>query len=120
MLTPDEILFHLVRIFPDFKTQWESESNYLNEGWSDVPYHSLFADFSHYFRDNFMEMSERDIQELCDYIEPFVRDDKVHEDIDNAICTCFLENVGGESSTVDLPKYLGPKSLKFYKAWHGL
>lgn len=114
------MLSDLIRMFPDFKKAWESDNNYQSEEWGIVPYHGLFSEFSRYFLNHFSGMSEQKVQEFCDYIEQFVRDDEVDEDIDNAICTCFLENVRGEPSTVELPKYLGAKSLKFYKAWHGV
>lgn len=88
-------------------------------GWSDVPYHSLFAEFSRYFNDNILKFPDAKIQEFCDYIEMFVRDDDIHESLDNAICTCFLENVGGNPIENHLCHFLRPKSLFFHKRWHG-
>lgn len=87
--------------------------------WSDVPYHSLFADFSHYFRDNILRFEDERIQRFCDYIEQFVQDDGTHETISNAVCTCFLENVGGNPIENQLRCYLRAKSLDFHKGWHG-
>ena len=83
------MLSDLIGMFPDFQAQWKVDNNYQNEEWGSVPYHGLFAEFSHYFRDHFMEMSEQKIKQLCDYIEPFVRDDERDEVIDNVVCTFF-------------------------------
>ncbi len=65
--------------------------------WSDTPYHSLFNEFSHYFHDNILRFPDAKIQEFCDFIEQFVRDDDIDESLDNAIFTCFLENIGGNA-----------------------
>ncbi|RYG75083.1 hypothetical protein EON80_01815 [bacterium] len=119
MPTPESMRAELLRIFPDFKTQWEEDGDTFNDEAGNYSYCGLFSVFGWFFRDHFLNMKKEKIQEFCDYIETFVRDDDIHEDIDNAICTCFLEDVGGEPTTVNLPNYLGPKSLKFYLSWHG-
>ena len=107
-------------MFPDFDAYWNSDENLFMDDDGSFSYHGVFAEFSHYFRDHFSEMGKEKIQEFCDYIETFVRDDTSHDDIDNAICTGFLENVYGGALETELPKYLGAKSRKFYVLWHGL
>ena len=133
-------------MFPDFEADWRSDQNVFLEANGEFTYHGLFFEFSNYFQDHFQEMSTQKIQELCDYIEQFVRDDSTHnsnddvrDSIDAAICTCFLEHVGRNpdwdnsryqnasqkeellreiTMYAELPKYLGPKSIKFYLNWH--
>ncbi len=140
------MLFVLLRMFSGFEEEWKSDQNVFLEANGDFTYHGLFFEFSSYFQDHFQEMNPQKIQELCDYIEQFVRDDSknesddnVHDSIDNAICTCFLEHVGRNpdwdnswyqtpsqkeellretTMYAELPKYLGPKSIKFYSNWH--
>lgn len=114
------MLYDLIEMFPAFKAEWESDETYCKEDDGSYSYHGLFAEFGHYFQDHFAEMSEGKIHEFCGYIETFVRDDEVHEIVDNAICTCFLENVYGKPFDTELPKYLFPNSRKFYVRWHGL
>lgn len=138
MSTPSAMLSKLLRMFPGFEAEWKSDQNVFLEASGDFTYHGLFFEFSRYFQDHFQEMNSQKIQELCDYIEQFVRDD-VDDSIDNAICTCFLEHVGRNpdwdnsryktlsqkeelfretTMYAELPKYLGPKSIKFYLNWH--
>ena len=121
--TPDEMLADITRMFPYFDRYWRTNNGHLDEnGWSDTPYHALFAEFSHYFRDNIKALDDAKIQQFCDYIEQFVRDARdtaTDEDIDNATCTCFLENIGGDAMENKLRCYLGPKSLRFHTNWHG-
>lgn len=139
--TPDLVLSELIAIFPDFEAEWNADENYFVGASGNFTYHGLFMEFSPYFVAHFHEFSPEKIQALCDYIEQFVRDDDIHESIDNAICTCFLEDVGVNPSFdmrnsynpidkhrllqqnkvyTELTKHLKPKSLKFYLDFHNV
>ena len=148
MPTPQLILSEFIQIFPDFEAEWKSDNNCSINSDGSFTFHGLFIEFSHYFYNHFEEMSLQSIQKLCNYIEQFLHgqqahesDDDVHDSINNAICTCFLENLGRNPSWnhdwyqslaqkeelrkevaiyTELPNYLGPKSASFYFDWHGL
>ena len=118
--SPDEMLAALTQMFPDFDHYWRTEGCFLEEsGWSDTPYHSLCGDFSSYIREHILSFDDAKMHQLCDYIEQFVIEDGDEEEIDNAVCTCFLENIGGNPIENQLRPYLKPKSLRFHQGWHG-
>jgi len=78
-------------------------------------YHGLFSEFSHYVRDNFGGMEGRKREKLFELIESCVSDvERSDEELDNAVCTCFLENLSNESLSPAYRRYMGRKSLEFF------
>jgi|SRR5215204_3687799 len=118
MLTPGKVLNELTKMFTGFAPVWESPENcFLNDDGS-FTYHGLFSEFGSYVRDNFGGMEERKREELFDFIESCVSDlGRSDEGVDNAVCTCFLENLSNESLSPELRKYMGRKSLEFFNRW---
>lgn len=52
------------------------------------------------------------------FVEEYVRAEGFSEDVSNAACTCFLENIAGEVQLADVSKYLGPESREFFDQWN--
>jgi hypothetical protein len=118
MQTPATVLKDLVRILPGFAPAWESPGNCFLDDDGSFTYHGLFSELGHYVRDNFEEIEEREREELFGFIESCVSNDTQSEDeLDNAVCTCFLENVASEPLPPELRKYMGRKSLTFFNEW---
>jgi glutamate 5-kinase len=116
--TVDEILLQLVSICPNFEAQWKEEEK--DRVWEDGPptFCSLFGEFTNFVRDNFAQMPSRKQKELMDFIESCVVIDGQDNDLDTAVCTCFLENLSGEPPLSDqLRTYMGPKSTAFFDQW---
>ena len=95
MPTPEQMLSELIKIFPDFEAEWDSDTNYFISDAGVFTHHGLFLEFTHYFFARFDAFSAEDIRVLCSYIEQYVQNEHMADEVvDNAICTCFLEDVG--------------------------
>jgi len=68
-MTKEELKHFLDKLFPDFKNSWESEENYSKDDNGNYTYHGLFSEFSNYFRDNFSQITQKQMQELFGNIE---------------------------------------------------
>lgn len=115
--TAEQMLAKLIAMFPVFATQWENNGDDWKNKDGSFRFWGLFAEFSRFVRDNFNQISEQKQKELMDFIESCVTDDD-NDDVDNAVCTCFLENLAGEPPlSGQLRRYMGPKSEAFFNEW---
>jgi len=81
-----------------------------------ITIHGIFSEFSHYFKINFDMMKNDSLSELFECLEDtFIHDD----DINNAVCTCFLENISGDGFTKKIEQFLGKNSKEYYNKWDG-
>jgi hypothetical protein len=118
MRTPVTVLKDLTRMFPNFATVWGSLDNCFLDDDGAITYDGLFSEFSHYVRDNFALMEEHQKEKLFHFIESCVSNDGLpDEELDNAVCTCFLENLAGERLSPEFRRYMGSKSLHFFNQW---
>lgn len=118
LLTPDETRLKLVAIFPMFEKQWADKENLWREEDGAFTLHGLFNDFSCFVRDNFYNASEATRRELFDFIEACISNDE-SDRLDNAVCTCFLENLANEPPlSYEMRRYMGPKSKAFFDFWN--
>lgn len=70
-----------------------------------------------YVRDNFSKMSEPKRRELMTFIEACITNDD--SDLDNAVCTCFLESLSREPPlSAELRRYMGQRSGAFFDLWN--
>lgn len=116
MLNPQIQLVELSRLFPDFKLKWDDPENYFKEDDGSFTVCGVFAEFSHHVRRQFDEMSEETKWSLFRYIENCISG-KTMDDLSNAVCTCFLENLAGENFSARLRSYMGRRSLEYFKQW---
>ena len=118
MRTPVTVLKDLTKMFPDFAAVWGSPDNCFLDDDGTFTYHGLFSEFSHYVRDNFALMEEQQKEKLFHFIESCVsKDDPSDEGLDNAVCTCFLENLASERLSPEFRRYMGSTSLRFFNQW---
>jgi hypothetical protein len=116
--TAEEMLDTLILMFPEFKMQWEIEGY----GWKSNKDGSfelcgLFSEFSGFVRDKFSQMPDWKKAELMNFIESCVTDD-LDDKLDEAVCTCFLENLASEPPlSAELRRYMGQRSLVFFNEW---
>ncbi len=104
-------------MLPEFQAYWDSDANYHKGDDGTFTLWGLFAQFSGFVRENFGAMPEQKRHELMAFIEACVTDDE--SDLDNAACTCFLENLTGEMPLSDqLRQHMGPKSVAFFNHWN--
>jgi hypothetical protein len=118
MRTPMTVLKDLMKMFPAFAAVWGSPDNCFLDDDGAFTYHGVFSEFSHYVRDNFALMEEQKKEKLFHFIESCVtNDDPRDEGLDNAVRTCFLENLAGERSSPECGRYMGSTSLQFFNQW---
>jgi hypothetical protein len=115
MRTPMTVLKDLMKMFPDFAAVWGSPDNCFLDDDGAFTYHGVFSEFSHYVRDNFALMEEQKKEQLFHFIESCVtNDDPSDGGLDNAVRTCFLENLAGERSSSEFRRYMGSTSPQFF------
>jgi hypothetical protein len=107
------LLSFLIKYFVGFA--WDLRNSlFKDDSTKEISIHGVFSEFSTYFKTNFQSFSEDNLSILFDQIETSL---EYEDDIYNAICTCFLENIAGEGYTSKLKNYLGKKSLDYYQRW---
>lgn len=110
------VLEQLIRLFPNFQEQWNDEENYHMGDDGAFTVHAVFSEFSDYVRDHFSKMSAADRRALFTFVEDCISN-RDGDDVDNAVCTCFLENLSDEEILTQIKPYLLPKSMDFINAW---
>lgn len=108
----------LFTVCPDFasldKAEWDLWTN--DDGTFSV--HQVFAVFSGYISERLERREISDIERVFRFIEMKLGSD---EEMNNAACTCFLENIMNRVPESIDPEtfvdFLGPKSRGFCKAW---
>ena len=81
-----------------------------------ISIHGVFSEFSSYFRNNMQILQNPKLRELFRLIELTFR---TVDAVNDAVCTCFLENIAGESFSDVIKPYLGTNSFEFYKKYDG-
>lgn len=116
-ITPQQGLEAVLRMFPDFEKYW-NESLF---GGNDYNLHSVFCELTFYVKDRFTAMSEDKRQELFKFVESYTRDeDEPYSNTDEAVCTCFLENLSGEPPlSTEMRTYMGANSRIYFDYWDG-
>lgn len=119
--TPEAMLQQLVALCPSFEAYWQNEENIIHrEDDGSFTLHGLFTEFSHFIRLHFGCMPEPARQELFGFLETCltVSEAPPYDDLDNAVCTGFFENLAGEPFlSSELRRYLGPKSGACFDFW---
>ena len=114
----EELLEFFVSLFPDFEIVWKSEDNLFREG-RDYTFHGLCAKFGQYFQEDFCSFSEHQLTKLFRRIEEIIESDKNGKNnLSNAVCTCFLENLAQTETGNFTKKYLGKASKKYFDYWN--
>jgi hypothetical protein len=115
-MNKEQWLKFLVSLFPEFEEYWNSEGDIFRDG-EDYSICGVCSVFTWYFRDNYSEVSDKVLNTLFQKVEEVVADEN---DLDaaNALCTCFLENIGGEEVGNFSRKFMGSKSKEFFDSWN--
>jgi hypothetical protein len=119
MSTAETIKAELTSLCPDFAAAWEDERELWTADDGSFTVHGVFAVFSHYVADRLIRGADPALKKVFDYVESkLTGDDSV---VDNAACTCFLENLMNRVPETIPPSQLvpllGPKSREFCRAW---
>ena len=117
-MKPTDLLQRFITIAPQFDAHWKSDDNYsIHDGSYTV--HGVCSEFSNFFRDTVGRFSESEMKQLFDFIEDHVVEPDAEENkLDNALCTCFLENISSEECGELSKPFMGHKSRRFFDQWH--
>lgn len=124
----EKLLSYFIQFSPGFKLEWESDRNYNIEDDGTFNYHQVCAEYSTYFthQDAFKEairfditwhesMGDKTMRDLFSMIEEHLNGTG---DLDNALCTCFLENISQTKAGEYALQFMGNKSREFFLQWH--
>jgi hypothetical protein len=117
-MAPKELLIHLVKIFPEFQVYWDSPKNYFCGSNGEFTLHGVFAEFTHFFKENHSAQSDTQIEAFGKFVSECMApaDDSP---LGNATATCFVENIAGEPCARKLSRYLTGESRRYWQAWSG-
>ena len=114
-MTPADVHQKLTQIFPEFAVYWSAPDNYAREDDGSFTFWGIFGEFSGFFCEGFKSFSEAGLTALGQFIEEWMVELRcgIESDIDNAVATCFLENVASHESADTLLPFLGRKGRRF-------
>jgi hypothetical protein len=113
--TAADILESLATLFPDFAAAWNSPENCFLEDDGTFTLCGVFAEFSHYFRDQYEQISPTQIAEVGRLVTECVASSD--QDLSSAATLCFLENVAAERFSPAFRRHLNGEALRFYSLW---
>lgn len=100
--------------FPTFLAYLSSHAAFAdNQG--RLSYAGLWADLSHWLRDNTTLPPERSLQWLGSHVSVCHGSDD--GEISTAVATCFLENIAGEPAGARLAPYLSVEARSYMSKW---
>jgi len=117
MIKPEDIKLELIGLFPEFEAQWESVQNCFREDDGSFTHAGILAEFSHFVCDRFPELPQVKSECLFSKVEDWMTCGQ--SNVENAVATCFLENIAGEPISNEIQNLLGPKSKKYFNYWNG-
>ena len=119
MITGNGWLGLVLREFPQFSKSWQ---DYLAQWASESGTRGICSDvrcYGNFVEELILHAPEHDVARAFQLIEHFLVFGD--EDVDNAFCTCCLENILNVTpSRIPAERYvrfLGPKSREFCRAW---
>lgn len=131
-MTPHELLEFFVGVAPSFRKFWNSEDNLSVDDDGSFNFHSVCTEFSHFFRDQvtFKEPTLREktwtpkiedskLQELFNFVEEnMALDEESEDELDNALCTCFLEYIAKSKAGEYARQFMRDKSKTYFDQWN--
>ena len=114
-----DLLHKFVQIVPEFEKHWEAERKYNCEPDGHFTLHALCSELSQCFREHYRVLTEVQLAELFEFIELNLVEPGAEETkLDNALCTCFLENISSEPCGQFAKTLMGRKTRAFFDQWH--
>ena len=118
----------LLALCPDFAATWNDECDGRAYPDGSHTVHGVFSEFSRYIADRLRRGADPVLGEVFDYVESKLKEDTSEleltenaSNIDNAVSTCFLENLMNRVPEQIDPRHLvpllGPKSRQYGLAW---
>lgn len=118
-MKPSQLLDRFNELTPGFSDHWESPENLFRDEDGSFTLHGVCAEWSLFFEKASERLNRSQMQKLFDFIERNVSGpDGPRTDLDNALCTCLLENIASTRSGEVAKEFMGPKSRWFFDQWH--
>ena len=117
-MTPGAVRDRLIAILPGFGPYWDDpeETCYRGDDGSFTTC-GVLMDCSHYLRVNYETLTREQRRALAAFADECMTPPGT--DLDNAMATCFLENLTGERFSADLQAYLSGEALDYFRAFGG-
>jgi hypothetical protein len=103
----------LGRLLPGFCSHWAKGDSLFITPSGEFTVHGVFAECSHFVRENFDSMPPETVQGLAEFLSDCL-EGKAGADFDSAAATCFLENLAGEPFHRAFAIQLRPAARQFY------
>lgn len=118
-MRPRDLLQKLFSIVPDFAKSWHSKENcFLNKDGT-ATLHGVCAQLSLYMEYEFASLTAEQWRELFAFVEDNVNGSEGPEtQLDNALNTCFLENICCTQAGERAKPHMGPRSRWYFDQWH--
>jgi hypothetical protein len=116
-LAPIELVARLSAIMPDFAGRCASPDNLFRNDDGSFSLCGVFAECSHYVREQFPQLPTEQRRSLVAFIEQCMAEPG--SELDTAVATCFLENLVGKSFSPEWEAMLGSRASKFVREWSG-
>ncbi len=119
IITANDFIQYLLGIEPEFKDDYGSYFKFMH---GEANPHGIATALSDFVSKRLREDEYKNAKAVFAGIETLLTGNRADENIKNAICTCFLENLLNrfteEHNILDrfIP-VLGPESIKYCKAW---
>lgn len=130
-MSPQQLLIFFIEIAPEFADEWNFKHNYSIRDDGTFTLHGVCSQFSYYFtsqeffkepslveRTGHPDISLSNLKRLFDFIEKNIYIYEVDNDLDNALCTCFLENIAKSKAGDYARQFMGKKSQRYYDLWN--
>jgi len=118
-MTPAVLISELDSLVPGFAAYWrDADSLYVSSDGS-FSVHSVYAEFSVFLRDHYSALSPHAKQNLGDFLTRCF-DGAFGDVVSNAVATCCLENLAGDSRHASLAACLGDAARRFYNSVTGV
>lgn len=81
--------------------------------------HGVCMEFTDYYRKHISNYDAPEVIELFAMAETVIAADRLKvDDMANALCTCFLENISCTDEGHAGRRHMGPESISFFDGWH--
>jgi hypothetical protein len=115
--TGEELRDWFVQLFPDFIRMFD-DPHYFPPDRALTP-HAVCSEFTTYYSKWISDYSASEVVEMLRVTEIILANDRLRtDDIANALCTCFLENISCTDEGHAARPLMGRQTRHFFDGWH--
>jgi hypothetical protein len=118
-MTPTALIEELDAVLPGFADYLRGADSLYAASDGTFSVHGVFSEFSVYLRDRYSTLPLHSARRLGVFLTRCF-DDAFGDTVSNAVATCCLENLAGDTLHAALAKNLGDAARRFYNGVVGL